>query len=298
VLTFGEMIQDIVVLPVGDLAYSGGHVDGAIAYFRGGCAANVAAGCAQVGVSARFLGHVGADPIGDKLIRQLQGASVDVVAIRRGETANSLTIRKPNGDRALVFSPGASRSMIPADIRADHLTRVAIVHVNSHHLYSAETRPAFGQLIADTHAKELFLTVDVSAANRLIEYGAGNYRRDLTLMHPDVLFANEKEAEILGLWDLHPEGVGRVVIHRGPKSTRVIDEDGSRFEFDTLPVSNVIDAVGAGDAFAAGYLASLVRGLPLEDCVRFAHELGALVVSQAGVEFPVEHNPDLRRPVG
>jgi sugar/nucleoside kinase (ribokinase family) len=298
ILAFGELIQDVVVQPDGDLAYNGGHVDGAIAYFRGGCGPNVAAGCAQMGVPARFLGHAGADPIGDQLIRQLREASVDVIAIRRGETASSLSISKPNGDTALVFSPGASRSVDAADIRADQLTGVAIAHVNSHHLYAAETRPAFGQLLGYVHAADVLLSVDVSAANRLIEYGAENYRKDLALMRPDVLMANAKEAEILGLLDQVPDGVGRVIVHRGGKSTIVLDADGSRQEFDVSPIDSIVDSVGGGDAFAAGYLSAILQKRPLHEAIQAAHELAAQIVRQAGVEFVVERNPEIRRQAG
>lgn len=297
-MTFGELIQDVVVLPVTDLAFAGGHVDGSISYFRGGCAANVAAGCAQIGVAARFLGHAGADPIGDQLLNQLRQASVDIIAIRRGETASSLSIIKPDGDAALVFNPGASRSMAAADIRPEHLTGIAIAHVNSHHLYSAATRPAFGQLIAHVHDADIFLSVDVSAANRLIEYGTENYRQDLAVMRPDVLMANEKEAEILDLFDNFPEGVGRVIVHQGNNPTVVLDADGSQASFDVSPVDAVIDTAGCGDAFAAGYLASLLSELPLEECIAAAHNLAGLIVGQAGVEFPIEHNPELRRHAG
>lgn len=298
ILTFGELIQDVVAVPVADLAYGGGHVDGEISYFRGGCGANVAAGCAQVGVPTRFLGHAGADPTGDKLISQLSGAGVDVVTIRRGETASSLTIYEPGGDAMLVFHPGGSRNMGMEDIRNEHFTGIAIVHANSHHLYAPETRAAFGQVIGLAHAADVFLSIDVSASNRLITYGVDNYRDDLKVMHPDVLLANEKEAEILGVFDHLPEGVGMVVVHRGDKPTVALGSDGSERIVEVAPVPEVVDTIGGGDAFAAGYLSALLNHAQVEDAIEAGHRLAAEIVRQPGVEFPIERNPEIRRVAG
>jgi sugar/nucleoside kinase (ribokinase family) len=295
VLCFGEVIQDVVAIPVKELAYNGGHVDGAITYSRGGCAANVAVGCAQLGVSSRFLGHVGADAIGDQLISQMRRAGVDVIAVRRGQNASSLSIVKPDGDTALVFNPGASRTLDVQDVRREHLTGVAIVHVNSHHLYAPETRDAFGQLIGLVQSADVFLSVDVSASNRLVDYGARNYREDLAIMRPDVLLANEKEAHILGLFEDFPEGVSTVVVHRGSKSTIVLSKDCAQQSFEVPPVEDIVDVIGGGDAFAAGYLSAMLNKRPIEDAVAQAHKLAAEIIRQPGVEFAVERNPEVRR---
>lgn len=289
ILAFGEVIYDTVVLPRRPLFYGGGHVDGGITFYRGGCAANVAAGCAQLGAPARFLGHVGADPLGDRLLAQLDQAGVDIIAIRRGETACSLSIAEPDGETALVFSPGGSRSMSAADMRAEHMTGVAIVHLNSHHLYSDSTRDAFAQVVGHAQDADAFISLDVSAANRLIDYGPARYRDDLQAIRPDVLFANQQEAEMLSLFDAFPEGVGLVMVHRGAKSTLCISSDGWWKGFDVPPVKEVIDTTGGGDAFAAGYLSAILRKSELAEAVESAHALAAATICHAGVEFTVEH---------
>jgi sugar/nucleoside kinase (ribokinase family) len=287
-LAFGELIQDVIVAPVSPLTYGGGHVDGDIAFFRGGCGPNVVAGCAELGVPSRLIAHHGDDAVGVRMANQLQAAGVDVVAIRRGRTASSLSVATPAGDTALVFSPGDSRSVTAVDIDPRMLDGVDFVHLNSHHLYSRETRGAFLKLADFAHEVGAKLSIDVSAANRLARYGVERYRNALKDLRPDFLLSNRSEAETLRTLDDYPAGVGLAIVHSGTEPTVCFSEGEVVHVEPVRAVDCVVDTTGAGDAFAAGFLTGLYRGETVQASVKLAHQLAADSVVRLGVEFPVE----------
>ena len=92
------------------------------------------------------------------------------------------------------------------------------------------------------------VSVDLSAWTRIREFGPARFRRQVELLEPDVVFANEAEWEIVGAaYGLAPTAV----VKRGSRGVLVLGE--KRLELPALP-GEVVDATGAGDALAAGFL--------------------------------------------
>jgi 2-dehydro-3-deoxygluconokinase len=109
------------------------------------------------------------------------------------------------------------------------------------------------------------------------------------LPNVDVLLIGDEEIEILledtniekAIKTFHEYGIEKVIVKKGAKGA--LGSDGKNiYEVDAIKPKALVDTVGAGDGFAAGFLTSLVQGKSLEECVKFANAVGSLVVGVEG----------------
>src|SRR5688572_17833675 len=105
----GDLVEDVVVLLDGPPA-RGTDTTARISRHRGGSAANVAVAAAAASREkrARFVGHVGADDLGDRLLAELAAAGVDLAVTRGGHTGSIVVLVDPDGERTMLTDRGAS----------------------------------------------------------------------------------------------------------------------------------------------------------------------------------------------
>lgn len=117
---------------------------------------------------------------------------------------------------------------------------------------------------------------------------AKNYIEKL-LPYVDILLIGDEEIEILlgdtnieeAIKVFHNKGIEKVIVKKGAKGA--IGSDGKNiYDIEAIKPKALVDTVGAGDGFAAGFLTALLKGKSLEDCVRFANAVGSLVVGVEG----------------
>jgi sugar/nucleoside kinase (ribokinase family) len=132
---------------------------------------------------------------------------------------------------------------------------VAWLHVPSYSLLSEPIGAAVRQLVVALRRAGGRLSVDVSSVAIVDQYGIGRYHALLGELAPDVVFANCSESHLL------PEngGLSVRIVKDGPRPVRVRDSVGE-WEVAVPPLPSVADSTGAGDAFAAGYLAATIHG--------------------------------------
>ena len=119
------------------------------------------------------------------------------------------------------------------------------------------------------HAAGARVSVDLSAWTRIREYGPQQFRNKLEALNPDVIFANEPEWEIVGAaYGLAPTAV----VKRGARGVLVLGEE--RVELPP-PEGDIVDATGAGDALAAGFLVGGTE-LAVATAARCVAQLGAM----------------------
>ncbi len=261
----GDLVEDVVVWADGPVR-RGSDTGAQVFRSRGGSAANVAAAAARH-VPTRFLGCVGADPLGDRLVEELRADGVDVHVQRRGRTGTVLVLVDPDGERTFLSDRGAAQDLAPLDGAA--LRGVAHLHVSAYALQSGRTADTVRALLART---DLPVSLDASSWAVLREVP------DLheVLARVELVFANADE-----LRELPPLRCW-VVQKNGPEPTVVTDPDGRTRSFPVEPVEAVRDSTGAGDAFAAGWLSARMEHLPLDARVARAHALARRVLTSPG----------------
>ncbi|MEV0629157.1 sugar kinase [Nonomuraea wenchangensis] len=244
-----------------------------------GAESNVAAGLARLGHEVRWLGRVGADPAGRSVLAMLRAEGIDTRhAVVDPDAPTGLLLRDSHPARAIdvhYYRAGSAASRLdPGELTPEMVSDARLVHVTGiTPMLSGSAHLATLRLL--DLAREAGATVSFDPNVRLKLGPPERWRERVAplLARTDVVFAGEDELELLGV---DPAALpGLVVVKHRDKSASCA---GLRQEAFQVPVT---DPVGAGDAFAAGFLSGLLRGEPYEVCLREAAAVAALVVQCA-----------------
>lgn len=282
----GDLVEDVVVWASEPVRRAS---DTAAQVFRtrGGSAANTAAVAAGL-APTRFIGCVGADAAGTALVEELRASGAEVLVQQRGRTGTVVLIVDPDGERHMFPDRAAAAELDAVD--PAWLDGVARLHVPSYGLERDPARSAILALAAEAHRRGVRVSVDVSSTGLVAGLGLAEYRALLDAMAPELLFANAEEAALLGIGEGRadagapgaPLGVATVVVKHGPRPTRVYAGGELVATVPVAPVARVRDLTGAGDAFAAGFLAAALAGAALEAACLAGHDAAAGVLAAPG----------------
>jgi 2-dehydro-3-deoxygluconokinase len=259
----------------------------------GGAESNVAIGLARLGVPVVWVSRVGTDSIGDLVQREIaaQGVRLYVTVDPTAPTGFMVKERREGGDAKVTYyrARSAASFMTRADIPDEIIDGARLLHVSGVMLALS---PSSVDLVESVmrRARSAGAVVSFDFNYRPALWGedeaAAAYRRVLPLS--DIVFAGEDEAAlVVGSRDV--EGLARALAEFGPAS--VIIKSGARgassfvgqsFRFQPPFAVDVVDAVGAGDAFAAGYLSAVLAGSSPEACLEVGAATGALACTHAG----------------
>jgi sugar/nucleoside kinase (ribokinase family) len=247
ITTVGDVVLDVIV-DVPDGLHPDDDAEASILLAAGGQAANVAAWAASLGAEASVIGPQGTTDTADLITNRLAGKGVRHLGIpveRDGVVVSLVT----QGQRTLASDAGDQTWLdaIPTDLLPADLDWL---HLSSYPLLRSPEPLAVAPLVDRARALGARLSVDLSSAALLRAFGAQRYRACLVALSPDVVFANESEWNTLQ-WTDPPDGTSIVVKRGGQGATLLASGRATRLRAETV---DVVDATGAGDALAAGFL--------------------------------------------
>lgn len=286
ILVAGELNVDLVFRDCQSFPAPGREVLAEDAMVVPGSSSMICAmGLARLGNPVAFAGKAGMDGWGGFCVSALQGAGIDVAAVRRdpalrtGITASFST----RTDRALVTFAGAIGALHADDIGDELLAGADHLHVSSYYLQGA-LRPDLKSLFARARAHGLGTSLDPGFDP---EQRWGNEWPCL-LSQVDLFLPNDVElAGISGcesvLDGLRALDNGRtcIMVKRGRQGCATLDRDGHLLESPAFVV-DALDSTGAGDSFDAGFLHAWLRGMPLAEAMRWGNACGALSTRGVG----------------
>ncbi len=264
VCALGDLTLDVIVRLAGPIA-AGGDTDAEIRIGPGGQAANVAAWAAELGASARFIGKTGADDSGELVRARLAAYGVEVVGPIEGRSGSICSLVSPEGERSMAADRGTARELRPEEIDGDWLS-CDHLHVSGYALMLEPVRSAALHAADLARAAGARVSVDLASWSAIRDSGVAAFGEALRALAPDVVFANEEEERVIGrslvdaIW----------ILKHGARGCS-FGED----EREALPVEQVLDSTGAGDALAAGWI---VGGpdLALQAAARCIQQVGAM----------------------
>jgi ribokinase len=263
ICTFGDLLLDVVVRLDGPIAVDT-DTYGRTLVGPGGQAANVAAWVVALGDSARFLGKRARDPAGRILLDELRSRGVEVAGpVEAVGTGTVVSIAGPDGTRTLLSDRGVSVAFGPDELDSTWLRGCEWLHLPAYSLVVEPLRTT--GLAAARLAPRV--SIDLSSTAAIEAAGVGKVREVLAALNPQIVFANEAEAELAA-----PLEADTVVVKRGARGCLV--RTGDREEEHAALAAAVVDSTGAGDAFAAGFLLG-GPSLALDAAARCVAKMGA-----------------------
>ncbi|MFJ4689573.1 sugar kinase [Streptomyces sp. NPDC088789] len=273
------------------LAEPGIPLEHAVAFRRSvaGAESNVAAGLARLGHSVRWLGRVGDDPAGRTVLAQLRAQGVDCAyAVTDPDAPTGVLMRDSHPARAIdvqyLRAGSAASRLSPDELVPAHVEGARLVHITGiTPMLSDAAQRATWRLVEQAHAAGATLSFDPNIRHKL---GPPKRWREVVgplLAHADMVLAGEDELELLGVTSpaaLLETGPGTVVVKHRDKSASCHTREAGPCRQPAFQVP-VTDPVGAGDAFAAGFLSGLLDGCGTAERLRRAAAVAALVVQCA-----------------
>jgi ribokinase len=213
----------------------------------GGKGANQAVAAARLGARVTMIGAVGDDELAELALGGLVEAGVTLDVVRGGETGVALIFVDRQGENEIVVFPGANAGLAPRRLEGAVLCQLEV--------------PDEVVLAAAEHAS--FFALNAAPARAL----------DL---EPDLLVVNRYEYEVMKR--------GRLVAVTYGEEGAVLYEHGKQVAGSAAPAIIPVDGTGAGDAFTAALVVSLLEGSPYEEALRFACAAGARTAATFGAQ--------------
>jgi len=264
----------------------------------GGSAANTLAGLAGMGCKCAFIGQVAQDQLGEVFAHDVRALGIDYATpVRAGETptARCLILVTPDGQRTMNTFLGASQFLPASALDPKMIQDAAVLYLEGYLWDPQEPRAAMRAAIDAARSAGRKVAFTLSDAF-VIDRHRGDFLDLLDKGQIDILFANE--AEICSLAQIDDfEGAVAAIAAKLPTLvvTRSADgaiavHEGQRFAVAAEPIDKVVDTTGAGDLFAAGFLAGQAQGKDVETSLR----MGAIAAAEIISHFGARSSSDLK----
>jgi len=300
VVTMGEMMVQLNPVTEGPLRH--------VAYFEkhaAGAEANFAVGMTRMGFTAGYITRVGEDEFGRYILSFLKGEGVDVSRVVEDKEAPTgvYFIQRgypvPGKSSVLYYRKGSAASRLcPQDLDPEYIGQTRLFHLTGITPALSETcREASYEAINITKNRNTLISLDTNI--RLKLWKAKKARETLLpiIEKATILLTDPEDSQIL-IGESDPEKAARSFLDMGPSTVVVkLGEEGALAATKEKTVRKsafkvpVVDMIGAGDAFAAGFVASILKGWSLERALEIANAAGALVVTVRG---DIENLPSMK----
>jgi sugar/nucleoside kinase (ribokinase family) len=256
----------------------------------GGSAGNTIFAAARLGMHTTFIGKTGNDTGGTFYRERLKALGGDDSRFKDGAVPNGrcLSLITPDSERTLRTDLGAAATLTPEEITPADFVGCSHAHIEGYLLFNPDLMQAVLQ-----SAKEANCTISLDLASFEVVKAAGSALPALLKEYVDLVFANEDEAaafhggkDTYGNYAVELAELCDLAVVKAGAEGAWIAKGTEAIHTPAIPGIKAIDTTGAGDFWAAGFLAGWLRGKPLEVCAEWGARMGAEIVQVIGAELP------------
>ena len=292
VLCIGDVMLDVVVALQAPINY-GEDTPSKITTHGGGAAGNVASWIAHAGTAASIVARIGNDSAGAAITSEFDDLGVDYSSLRKTSDATGVVVVvvDKKGERTMFPETGANSGLVVTDM--PDLAGFDAAYVSGYALLNPRSRAGVLDMIAVIKSAGIPIFYDTVTVGAMKEVDRALIQSWLPLM--DYVLPNEEEAlyvadapdidsALTKLLELCPA----VIIKRGPSGATAQNRGGTRIDIDAIKTV-VADTTGAGDSFAAGFIATKISGGDLSASLKAGVTLAAKCVANIGARPHVGH---------
>ncbi len=288
-LVLGNVTLDVICYPVDEVPRHESIAFEQAAVGPGGCASNTAVVLAALGVPVGVAACLGNDEAAHLARRTWQRYGVDDRFVETVDAPTAVSVGLVDHDRQprFIHTPGANTSLTPERLRPEAYAAAGVkwLHLAGYFVLPGLLTPALAPVLAQARAAGMRISLDVVTSPAM---------DDPTPLWPllpllDVFFCNAHEGyRLTGYRD--PEDIAAALGERGAR--RVVVKLGAAGSYGWAPdfqgrvpapeIQPVVDTTGAGDAFAAGFIAAQLQGHPFKEALRRGNAAGAQAVTGLG----------------
>ncbi len=263
----------------------------------GDSAANTMSGLARLGAKSGFLTMMGNDEMGQFFTNEMTRTGVEMLALKSDTpTGRVIAMVTPDGERTFATCLGASIELSPDDIKPELFDNWDIFYIEG---YLVANPDMLRKAISTAKDKGLKIAIDLARYNVVEESRA--FLLELVNNYVDIVFANEQEA--LALTGMEPEKALHYIAERCEIAVVKIGAKGAYIqrgdEIVTIPPmkADVVDTTGAGDMWAAGFLAGLVKGENLQKCGMMGAIVAKNIIEVMGAKMDDERWDNIHKAI-
>lgn len=299
----GEMVNEPTRLSVvGDFAWDmlirtnsellkGGDTFGEVALMPGGSAANVAVWATRCGLPTTFIGKIGRDRFGELARENLDSETVTAHLVESDAqlTGSVAVFVDHTGERSMVSGHGADFFLLPSELPRNTLAAAEHLHLTAWSFFTDPPRSAAQEAARIAQEAGATLSFDPGSFQMIDEMGVDAFLTATQSLGIDILLPNKEEGAILtGVKE--PSAMARALAELFPTALIILklDAEGALVLLDDedhhIPpaTNNLVDATGAGDSFAGGFLAHYLESGSAVEAARFATKVAAWVIEHPG----------------
>ncbi len=258
-------------------------------YVAGGSAANTIACAAIFGMKAGFIGKIGDDELGHlfKSDQEQYGVKSTLLKGRNSSGRSMVFVTGANAERTFAVYLGAALELVPEDLKPEYFEGYDYFHIEG---YLVQNQDLIRRAVELAHEAGCIISIDMASYNVVESNDA--FLHDLIDRYVDIVFANESESKAYTKLDNPREALDEIsrqcriaVVKVGKEGSWV--KKGDEVHFIGPWPGVAIDATGAGDTYAAGFLYAHSLGMPLKVCGEVGSIIAAKVVEVIGTKIDI-----------
>lgn len=262
----------------------------------GGAEDNVIIGLARLGFRCGWFSRLGDDEFGKEIFRVIRGEGVDVSRVifdPKAPTGVFFVERHAEGDFKCYYYRNFSAATLiaPEDVNQDYIKQARIVYLGGIvPIISNSAREATEKIFQIATANEQTIVFDPNLRLKVCDIATSRSILIPMMQQSSYILPGEEELRLLmdcadlpsAIQKAQSLGIKNLIIKRGANGATLAAGHKEPTNVPAFRLNNPVSSMGAGDAFVAGFVAGLLKGQPLEECVRWGNAIGAFCLMGEG----------------